>query len=287
MWPRLRRTLIIATACLMFLMLAGATYQGAATAFERRQFPHPGELVDVGGHQLHIYCTGQGSPTVVLEAPAAGMSTAWGWVQPEVAQLTRVCSYDRAGLGWSEAGGEPYDPASVPEELHTLLQGAQVQPPYVVAGQGLGAVFASLYAARFGADVVALVLVDPPAPNIDASQLSPMMRLVDASPWLARTGVLRATRMMSSNAAGLPEPAAGALGAFLNRPDHLARAARELSRWDDASRLAAEATVDPSVPVIRVDANGAGGDAFLTARGKAQAASAAIISAVANVDRPH
>ncbi|MSO84009.1 MAG: alpha/beta hydrolase [Acidobacteria bacterium] len=284
MATRLRRTLLTAAAIMMFLMLAGATYQGAATALERRQFPHPGELVDVGGHQLHIYCTGQGSPTVILEAPAAGMSSAWGWVQPDVARVARVCSYDRAGLGWSEAGDAPYDPAGVPDELHTLLQGAREQPPYVVAGQGLGAAFASLYAARFSADVVALVLIDPPAPDIEGAQPKPMLRLANASPWLARAGVLRATRLMSSNAAGLPEPAAGALGAFLNRPDHLARAAREMSRGDDAARLAADAVVDSHVRITRVEAADASRAAFLTGRREALAVSAALISAVANVD---
>lgn len=280
---RVRRVLLTAAAILVFLVLAGATYQGAATALERRQFPHPGQLVDVGGHQLHIYCTGRGSPTVVLEAPATGMSTAWGWVQPEIAEVTRVCSYDRAGLGWSEAGDAPYEPSAVPGELHTLLQRAQEPAPYVVVGHGLGTAFATLYAAEFGADVAALVLVDPPAPNAEASQVNPMMRLVNASPWLARTGVLRATRMMSSNATGLPQPAAGALSAFLNRPDHLTRAARELSRWDDAVRLAAEADLDSRLPVVRANAAGSGRAAFLTERGQAHTASAAIRGVVGSV----
>ena len=108
-----------------FLVLAGATYQGVATALERRQFPHPGRLVDVGGHQLHLYCTGEGTPTVVLEAPAAGLSAAWGWIQPEIAETTRVCSYDRAGLGWSEAGDGPFEPAQVPVQLRALLEAAR------------------------------------------------------------------------------------------------------------------------------------------------------------------
>src|SRR6185295_9588793 len=105
-----RRAAIRVAAVLFFMVLAGATYQGVATAFERRQFRHPGRLVDVGGHQLHIYCSGEGSPTVVLEAGGAGMSAAWGWVQPRIAKATRVCSYDRAGLGWSESGDSSYDP---------------------------------------------------------------------------------------------------------------------------------------------------------------------------------
>jgi len=279
---RVRRALLTAVAILVFLVLAGATYQGAATALERRQFPHPGRLVDVGGHQLHIYCTGEGLPTVVLEAPATGMSAAWGWVQPAIAQITRVCSYDRSGLGWSEAGDRPYEPSAVAGELHSLLEGAKEPGPYVVAGHGMGAVFATSYAAQFGPEVAGLVLVDSPAPD-PAHDPTPRMRLVTVSPWLARTGVLRATRMMSGNAAGLPGLSAGALGAFLNRPDHLTRAATELSRWDDAVGLAAGAAIDPSVPVMRVEAAGSEHAALLTDAGQAAKASEAIRHVVESV----
>src|SRR6185369_14109164 len=76
--PSLRRTPRATGSGPPFFLLAGATYQGVATALERREFPPPGLLVSVGDHQLHIYCTGTGSPTVVLEAPAAGLSAAWG-----------------------------------------------------------------------------------------------------------------------------------------------------------------------------------------------------------------
>ena len=259
---RVRRVLITAAVILVFLVLAGATYQGAATALERRQFPHPGRLVDVGGHQLHLYCIGEGSPTVVLEAPATGMSTAWGWVQPDVAQVTRICTYDRAGLGWSESGERGYDPAAVPSELHALLERAGEPGPFVVGGQGLGAALATLYAAQFGPEVAALVLVDPPVPDQPARRS--LTRLLNASPWLARAGVLRATRMMSNNASGLPDVSAGPLSAFLNRPDHLTRAASELARWDETLTLASGAALDPSIPFARVEAAGPSHTALLT-----------------------
>lgn len=275
----LRRALLTAAAILVLLVLAGATYQGAATALERREFRHPGRLVDAGGHQLHIYCIGEGSPTVVLEAPAAAMSAAWGWVQPAVAELTRVCSYDRAGLGWSEAGDRPFEPAAVPEQLHALLQQAEEPGPYIVAGQGLGAAFAGLYAAQFGADVAAVLLVDPPAVNPDAER-TPVMRLVNASPWLARTGFLRVTRLMSGNAAGLPQPSAGALSSFLNRPDHLTRSARELSRWDEAVALADAAVLDPRVQVVRLDAAGQARVALLADEAAAGTTTAALAGLV-------
>ena len=298
---RIRRTLLTAAALLVFLILAGATYQSVSTALERREFPHLGRLVDIGGHQLHIYCTGTGSPTVVLEAPAAGMSAVWGWVQPAVAAITRVCGYDRAGLGWSEAGDQPFEPSEVPGQLHALLERAEERGPYVVAGQGLGAAFATSYAAHFGPEVAALVLIDPPTADAVAER-NLMMRFVKASPWLARTGLLRATRMMSSNAAGLPQHgllratrmmssnaaglpqhSAGALGAFLNRPDHLTRAARELSRWDDAVALADGAALDPTVRVVRIEAAGPGRFALLADEATARAASMVLKKMVESV----
>jgi len=119
--PVVRRALVTSGVALLFLLLIGATYQGVATAFERRRFPHPGRLIDVGRHQLHLYCTGSGTPAVVLEAPEATMSAAWALVQASVRRVTRACSYDRAGLGWSEAGDEPFTLDTAASQLHALL----------------------------------------------------------------------------------------------------------------------------------------------------------------------
>jgi pimeloyl-ACP methyl ester carboxylesterase len=281
---RVRRVLLTAAVILVFLVLAGATYQGAATALERRQFPHPGRLVDVGGHQLHLYCIGEGTPAVVLEAPATGMSAAWGWVQPAVAQVTRVCTYDRAGLGWSESGDRGYDPAAVPSELHALLENAGEKGPFVLGGQGLGAALATLYAAQFRPEVAALVLVDPPIPDQPARRS--LTRLLNASPWLARAGILRATRMLSNHASGLPDLAAGPLSAFLNRPDHLTRAALELARWDETVTLAARATLDPAIPFARVEAAGSSHMALLTDPARGAAVAGTIRSVVERLRSP-
>ena len=276
----LRRAAVRITAIVLFVTLAGATYQGAATAIERRQFPHPGRMIDIGDRQLHIYCTGDGSPTVVLEAPAAGMSSAWGWVQPAVAQTTRVCSYDRAGLGWSEAGDRPYDPSAVPDQLHTLLSRAGERGPYVLVGHGLGAVFAKLFAGRFPADVRSLILIDPAATG---SASAATMRLVSASPWLARAGVLRVTGLLSDTVVGLPESSAGPMTSFLNRPDHLTRAANEMARWNDAVNLAVSAPLSPDLPVVLVSVNGTERVTFLTDSSRAAEVTAAITTAVGQV----
>ena len=257
--PTVRRWIGAVCALLVFILLAGATYQGVATALERREFPRPGGLVSVGDHQLHIYCTGKGSPTVVLEAPAAGLSAAWGEVQRRLSATTRVCSYDRTGLGWSETGDRPFEPARVPVELQTLLTRASERGPFVVAGHGLGAAFAQMYAARPDGNTAGLVLIDPPPP--DAARAPPGW-IMPASPWLARAGVLRAGRILSSKADGLP--AGGALRAFLNRPDHLTRAAAELDGWDETMKLAAASKPAATITVVTVDSGTRDRIAFLT-----------------------
>ena len=253
MSPSLRRALVTGSAILIFLALAGATYQGVATALERRQYRRPGHLVDVGGHQLHLHCEGRGTPTVVLEAPATAMSSAWAWVQADVAKTTRTCSYDRAGLGWSEAGDPPFTPQAVPAELNALLRLAGEHEPYVLVGADLGAAYASLYASKYPDDIAALVLVNPPGPFSASRRSDAATGFLTVSPWLARTGVLRATRTLSKSAAGLPQPAAGALAAFLNRPDHLTRAASELSRWDETVAMAEAAPLRRTLPVTQVE----------------------------------
>ena len=257
--PSVRRAFAASGAVIIFILLAGATYQGVATALERREFPRPGGLVSVGDHQLHIYCTGTESPTVVLEAPAAGLSAAWGEVQRRLSGTMRVCSYDRAGLGWSESGDQPFAPERVPAELRTLLTRANERGPFVIAGHGLGAAFARMYAARPDSAATALVLIDPLPANATASQPGWIM---PASPWLARTGVLRAGRILSSKADGLP--AGGALRAFLNRPDHLTRAAAELDDWDETMKRAADAAPPAAMRVTTVDLGMRDRMAFLT-----------------------
>jgi pimeloyl-ACP methyl ester carboxylesterase len=246
---RARRVSITVATVLLFLVLGGVTYQSVSNAVERRRFRHPGRLVDVGGHQLHLYCAGEGRPIVVLEAPAGGMSMHWAWVQNDLKAVVRVCSYDRSGLGWSEAPDSRYDPARVPDELHALLQQAGERGPFILAGQELGAAFARLFAARYPREVVALVAVDDLS---EQSVSTAPVSMAKAWPWLARIGLLRASRSLSRRANGLPPPANGAAQAFLNRPDHLTRTAREIDSLRQVAPLAAQATIDPAIAVTIV-----------------------------------
>src|SRR5215207_8425940 len=121
-------------ALLIGVILIGASSQAIATAIDRQHYPAPGQLIDVGGYQLHIHCVGQGSPTVILESGLANMSADWANVQPLVAERTRVCAYDRAGIGWSDPGPQPRDPRQIAGELHTLLGRAGIAGPYVLVG---------------------------------------------------------------------------------------------------------------------------------------------------------
>ena len=125
--------------------------------------PLPGKLIDVGGWKLHLNCTGARSaqaPLVILEPGIGDFSVEWSLVQPELAQTARVCSYDRAGDGWSEMGPHPRTFQQIVYELHTLLDRAGERPPYVMVGQSYGSWLVRTYRARYPAEVVGIVLVD-------------------------------------------------------------------------------------------------------------------------------
>ena len=260
-------------------MLAGATYQGVATALERHRYQRPGGLVDAGGHQLHIYCLGQGSPIVILEAAAGSMSAAWGWVQPEVAKTTRVCSYDRAGLGWSEAGDGSYIPSRVPEELRVLLDRANEIGPIVLVGHEAGALFSRMYAGRFTANTVALVLIDDPTTG--ATPLTPTFP--SAWPWLARVGILRLSQHLSSRAVALPGESGGAMRAFLNRPDHLTRAAMEISQLEEVEAAARSVPVSSTILVTTISIGTPGQPAMIVTHEDAMRVVQAIGATIARV----
>ena len=122
--------------------------------------PSPGNLVNVGGYDMYLYCAGTGTPTVIMESGYNDNSGTWSLVQPEVAKFTRVCVYDRAGLGQSDPAPEPHDSYQIIKELHSLLTNAGIEKPYVLVGHSLGGIYMRLFADNYPEEVVGLVLVD-------------------------------------------------------------------------------------------------------------------------------
>jgi pimeloyl-ACP methyl ester carboxylesterase len=149
----------------------------------------PGRFVDVGGFRLHIFCTGQPSrsPTVILLHGLGDSSLDWGLVQPEVARFARVCSYDRAGAGWSDPGPSPRGPLTAAKELHSLLIDAKEAGPYVLVAHSWGGLIARVYASQYPTEVAGMVLVDPTHEDMYWEMNGPIVvpRLLTESEWEA------------------------------------------------------------------------------------------------------
>jgi pimeloyl-ACP methyl ester carboxylesterase len=150
-----------AIICAIVLTQVAAAQPHKTQPYNVNWYLHPQRLVDMGGRRLNIICTGTGSPTVILEAGLIADSAAWRLVQPAISKSTRVCSYDRAGLGFSDPAAAPRDAAAVVRDLHALLRGAGIAPPYVLVGWSSGGLYTRLYQYRYPAEVVGLVEVDP------------------------------------------------------------------------------------------------------------------------------
>lgn len=212
LWQKMRRVLQSIGIVLLGLLLVGFVYEPMAEQAYVKTHNPPGQLFPVGNHQLHLHCTGAGSPTVVLEAGLGATSYSMaGWIAPAVAQMTRVCVYDRAGYGWSEAAAGPRDGNAVTTDLHTLLAQAQEKGPYVLAGHSTGGAYVRAFAARYPEQVAGMVLLDaqpneaftrlPDYPAFYAV-LRPVTKLL---PYLAQVGIGRL--LFSSSQTGLPEAA--------------------------------------------------------------------------------
>jgi pimeloyl-ACP methyl ester carboxylesterase len=186
-------------ALLVLLAASGAAYEAIMAPGDTKRYPPPGQLVDVGGYRLHLHCVGQGSPTVVLDAGLGAFSLDWGAVQPEIARTTRVCAYDRAGLGWSEPGPRPRSPQQFSDELHTLLTNAGIQGPYVLVTHSISGKTARLFASQHPNQVAGMVLVDARHESVDdhltpeqvAAEDAQQQQFQDMIKWMARFGLVR------------------------------------------------------------------------------------------------
>lgn len=146
----------------------GATWEFIAGSADQSTYPPRGRLVDVGGYRMHLDCRGDGSPAVIMDAGLGGSSLDWSLVQADTANATRACSYDRAGMGWSDASPLPRTPAHIAGELHTLLTKAGIPGPYILVGHSLAGKNVRMFASAHPDDVAGMVLVDARSERVDA-----------------------------------------------------------------------------------------------------------------------
>jgi pimeloyl-ACP methyl ester carboxylesterase len=154
-------------------------------------------MVEVNGHRMHLDCRGEGSPTVVLDAGLGDSASTWSLVQPEVAKYTRVCSYDRPGLGWSESASEPRDTRHVATQLHDLLVQAHIPGPYLLVGHSFGGYNQLVFQSLYPDQVVGIVLVDSSHPDQGNRLPGPSMEQYAAEMrWKARAAPFGLQRLM-------------------------------------------------------------------------------------------
>lgn len=153
----LTRLVLSIVGLILILGVLGAIYQALASSADQQNFPPPGELVDVGGYKMHIYCMGEGSPTVILDSANMGTVSNWDWIQPELARTTHVCAYDRADAGWSNISPQPNDTQENAKALHALLAAADVSGPYVLVGHSLGGLYVRMYAEMYSSKGLCLM----------------------------------------------------------------------------------------------------------------------------------
>ena len=181
------QTVLIDIAFFLFTALVVLVVSGNLKKSKlKSKNPPVGKMVDIGGYRLHIDCQGEGGPTVVFDAGQGESGLSWSPIQQEIARNTRVCVYDRAGIGWSEPGTRPRTARVMVEELHILLEKGGIPKPYVLVGASLGGLNARLYAHLYPEEVAGLVLLDaaheeqylPEAVQKALKQMSGLMSLM-------------------------------------------------------------------------------------------------------------
>ena len=179
-WPR--RIILGVLAFGFVVAIAGAIYESISESRDRTANTMPGKLVVVGGFKMHINCVGDGNPTVILESGLGDTYISWRKVQPQIAKFSRVCSYDRAGLGYSESSSRPRTSEVMAEELHALLRSAGIAPPYILVGHSMGGFIVRLFASLYATEVVGMVLVDSSHPDQD-NRFPPALKNMEGT-WL-------------------------------------------------------------------------------------------------------
>ncbi len=214
--------LLYPAIALVAVTAVGGAVETVTLAHDHDRSEMTGALYDVGGHRLHLTCTGSGGPTVVLENGLGEISPLWSGITTQVSRTTRVCAYDRAGQGWSDDVAHPQDGVAVATDLHTLLSRAGEHGPFVLAGHSSGGTLALTYAARYPGQVAGMVLLDSSSPHQYTDQpdfagtFAVMRRLLPVFPALGRVGALHL--IPPSTATALSPDAAAEVQAFATSP---------------------------------------------------------------------
>ena len=184
----------------ILLATAGFLYEQAGEWRDHRRFPQVGRSVDIGGRSLNIYCSGDGSPTVILEGTHGAAGYSWVFIQRAIAKFTRACWYDRAGYGWSDPGPFPNHSDSIARDLHELVGGARIAPPYLLVGDQMGAFHVRVYRGFYPGEVAGMVLVDPFNEDTTIRIHNHIESLRAAVVWFSRTlGVFGWFRLLASD----------------------------------------------------------------------------------------
>lgn len=202
-----------------FALLTGIAFEQWSRWNVAREYQPVGQLYDVNGTAMHLHCSGSGEPTVILESGLSiDGSLSWVLVQPEIAKTNRVCSYDRAGILWSEGVDESPTASVTTERLNELLKSASERPPYVMVGHSLGGPLTRVFADRYRQDVKGVVFVDSSHPE-QMQRFSEEARNAMSGPppalvakFLAESGLLRL--LQSGPIEGFPEEAQTAVEFF-------------------------------------------------------------------------
>jgi pimeloyl-ACP methyl ester carboxylesterase len=235
-----RYVLAVHNLLVLLILIISVSIAGSPSGALAPPYPAPGQLIDLGGWRLHINCTGEpvrGQPTVVLEAGAGDFSVEWSLVQPAVARFARVCSYDRAGSGWSELGPRPRTMAQIVWELRALLDKAGAAPPYVLVGHSFGGVLVQLYASTYPSHVAGVVLIESGSLNplrfVNGKLTRPAESATGAAiPAVKTSGPLRETDI-PPRVLSMMEAAARDSGPHANDSprDKLPREAQRMRTW--------------------------------------------------------
>lgn len=165
------RILAVATvtlACLAVLALvAGTVYNQLALRKLRAEAHAPGTIYQVDGYDVHMFCSGAGTPTLVLDTGLGDDFTTWLKIQPELSKITRVCSFDRSGFGSSDMTPRPHDADTLAAQLHDLVSVAGIDKPFVLVGHSISGLYLRAYANHYRSDLAALVFIDGATPLQD------------------------------------------------------------------------------------------------------------------------